>query len=1334
MTPAMWPWALGAVVAAALVIVIFLIVLLKKASKVTQFVDAPEPEAPPKEEEEEPKEIELAGGVRSVFRRASRLLRRVGKDGEDIPLYLLIGNEGSRDAEMLARAGLEMPFGKPADERLALGRGCGFWFFDHGAVLDVAGEHVIDQRRWRTVLRLLQRMRPHRPLDGVIITLSCGELLGAVGDDNARTDVVANAAKLYRRLSEAQQQLGLRLPAYVLLTDGERLKGFGSFCGGLTSAARQEIVGWSSPYSADTAYRGEWVTEAVNALAKRLDELQMEMFTDGTKEPDLLLRFPRAVRSLAEPLRAATDALLKSSAYQESLFLRGIYLSGWTSAEGGADGMTAFVGDLLGRKIFAETGLATPTARTAFATNRAVRIAQIAAAVSFLFFGSGLFFAWRKFERQNEMLTRFLSGTAANMEASSRVAHDAIADATLQSWASDLLDGMGTISFRRYGSLFVPSSWFSPFEDQLTDAITESFNRIILESIRLQMEEKARALYTAPSMQLVTATQAGTVTESAGALVPGQQRMLPLEQMPEFVSLQRYVDEMTTLEAQAQVFNNVRNRGDLKGLGGVVAYALGKQLPERFYQKADLYRRALERSTYKPYDAGAVASQATWHAEELTAELYRAMYERNAFAARLEQLSSMLQQASWQWPVAGEADRFTELRARFKDVETQLAGPELVWAFRPVFSLGAAYDTTLAKMDRSLFFGPAVTKKAREAGFAGWAQFRRNLAAVQSPLTGTLLSTRNGEAEMRLSSDSVLLQSALDTFLSQGFVASAPVPGHIRTTLPASTRQAWDPALVEQAAGVAHAYDRFKEKTLERFPAELRLSIDQVSRERANAQMVDLLSQGQRFESLPPAAATEDDLRAGVAAFSATLPAVSDAMDGFARLGFNDSRRDLAAAESAEALRLLHIADALLEVDQPYRPRQGSFSWWDGNGAPSPAAWGVRDAADVAAYLDTTRTRVSSISRNYAQPLLAWFAKAGTSNAEVKQLAPKWQSILDDLRDYDAKKPGNSLALLEDYAGAQMGKIATTDCGAATLPASVRPTRGYFNLALQNLSKQLSSRCYLIAGKDAAARYTELARYFNQRLAGRYPFAEAAPRAGEPEADPEDLRAFYKMYDASQGVIRSMPGDGVAPAFLSARQFMSDMGSVRSFFAPFLDARKAETAPSFDLETTFRVLREREVDGSEIIGWSLSVGDDTVTNRDKKKKLRWMPGQPLRLSLRWAADSPRIPVLPSATRGAVVHDRSVVFEYTNRWSLLTALADHLAATDELPSYADVEPVTLAFAVYTQPADGGTPAPKPSQVFARVAVLAPGTTQTLDVPRFPSHAPRLEGPILAEDTP
>ncbi len=343
---------------------------------------------------------------------------------------------------------------------------------------------------------------------------------------------------------------------------------------------------------------------------------------------------------------------------------------------------------------------------------------------------------------------------------------------------------------------------------------------------------------------------------------------------------------------------------------------------------------------------------------------------------------------------------------------------------------------------------------------------------------------------------------------------------------------------------------------------------------------------------------------------------------------------------------------------------------------------------------------------------------------DVRDLALKWQSILDDLREYEAKKPGNSVATLEDFVTARMPKVSASDCSAAALPPGAGRRHTYFDATLDGLSRQLSQRCLALAAVEATARYESISRYFNQRLADRYPFADA-PKGGTPEADPADIRAFYRLVESGRAVIEATASDGDAAAsFAAARRFIGQAVTARAFFAPFLDAQKPELMPSYDVEATFRVLRQKEVGGDEIIVWSFGVGDESVSNHDTKTKLRWTPGKPVRFVLRWAAQSPRIPVAARAA-AASVRDRSVEYQYTNRWSLLSALADHAVPAELLAAYADSEPVTLGFDVFTRPVSGGSQESIPAQVFLRLAVLAPGTTQSVDVPKFPTRAPRIE---------
>ncbi len=1367
---AIWPYALAAVILLALGILVLLLLLLRRSAKASKFADAPPQEEPPAGEPEEPmgdapesgpesgpkSGKTVAGGtsalaLRLAFARAGRRFDRAAAgDRHRVPFFLLLGGDGCRDADLLADAGLELPFGPPAESGTDLGRGRGFWFLDRGVVLDLAGDPVLaadgrssDEGTWRSAIHLLQKLRPKRPVDGVILALSCRELIEARRSEAARLELAERAGHIYRKLWQMQSRLGFRVTVYLLLTGAERLPGFTGFCAALPSRLRDEMLGWSSPYGVEVAFRSAMVEEAFSTLCGRLDDVQMEVFAEEPEGAEPVFLLPEALRGLQGPVRTVLDQLLKPSAYHETLALRGLYVCG-RETEGNAaapsgagdlpDGprRTFFVRDLLDDKAFREAGLATPSAARMQARSRAVRIARAAVIAAAVVYGGGLAWAQRSLGHQSATLSDILGETVDHLRQMRQVRHEDLADSDLRSWTLHLLNGMSQIDFTHFGSVFVPSSWFNSFQSSLEACLSRSFEEVILQALRAELEEDvARLMAEADVREIAPVT---TLSGEAWSAEP----LRPIGQVPEFAAFQRYVDKMKELEANGRKFNGLRKARDLSPLGELVLYVFGERLPRSFFAHDKLYREALDRADYRPFDAAGLSAAASLRAEKLAASFFAALYRRNPLAARLESLALSLQVAAVQRPVAGDTQRFQELVDRMRELERALSGTEAEWAFRRQFNLGPEFHNLLGTMESSEIFDPASPRRIREAGASGWVSFQRYLAGVGSPLTGPILAVREGRPEMQLSADTLLLQTALKAFLGEGFIASPRGVQRIQVELPAGTRLAWDPVLLDQAAAVTTAYERFRGKGLDVLPEDLRPALDAVAQDRTRSQAVDLISRAQRLEPVPPTVSqslTEDELRAGIAAFQAASRPVGDLASALGRVRLDGPRADLSAAMTSEAFRLLRMADRLLQAEEPYRPRLGGFSWWDGAAPPSPAAWGANEPAEVGLYLDSTRARIDLLSRTYAQPLLAWLSRgaldggiAGAGQApEVRTLAAKWQAILDDLQDYEAKKPGNPVAALEDYVVNRMPAVEPRACQSAIAPAVARTGRSLFAASLSDLSRQLASRCQSLAGTRALDLYEETARYFNQRLAGRYPFSGELPGPTVAEAEPEDVRAFFRLYDRSLGVIRSVPENGgLAVSLSGARRFYADMARVRTFFAPFLDAEKPQPAPSFDVEAAFRILREREVGANQIIGWILEVGGDRITDRDPDPpKLRWTPGEPVRLTLRWAADGPRIPVLAPPRPGAVVRDRSVVYEYTNRWSLLTAVAEHRASLRDLPSYADRLPVTLALTVHTRPA---VPVPDrpaddlPAQVFLRMTLLAPGTTVALDPPAFPDHAP------------
>lgn len=1323
------PWALIAVIPVALVVIIVMVILLRRSSQSSQFADAQEEDG---EQAEAPVEEDVPAGlsISSAFRRARKLLRRAS-DGEpyEIPFIILAGAEGSRPADLLGSASIDMPFGDPTEAETSLAMGRGFWFFDRGVVLDIAGEHVLkangkasDERGWQEIVRRLERFRPKRPVDGMVVTFSAAELLDAAGSELRRADVAARTARIYRKVVDLQSRLGFRIPIYVLVTGCESLTGFHALCRSVRPSSREEMLGWSSPYSVDTSYRAAWVDEAMKTLTSRLDDLQMEIFADGTAGggADDLFRLPRAFRNLGPSIRVALDQLFKSSAYHGSLMLRGIYFCGRENGNMLGGEQTAFVKQLFEQKIFQEHGVAAPTTRTRMARDRSVRIAQVATACVALFCGGGLAWASYQLNKENRILEPILQATTSYLVEK----HERVSDEKLKLWAMSLLDNMSAIDFGSYGSVFVPSSWFDPRGRRVEKAMATAFSKVILESLRLELGERVQLLRDHAHDRFVNLAVAQGTSP------------LSIDAVPEYVQLRRYVGDMTTLEAKAQQLNRLCSSrgGTLDDLSDVISYLWGERLSSQYKARNEMYDRALLDASCMRFEPKMYAPDAQAAASELSHDAFNRLFEESPFQARVAKLSASLQPGGWPSGTNGAA-AFAGLSTQMQELDRDLADPQIEWAFHEDLSLGPNFQRLLAEMARSEFFGPELVGRIRAEGGQWLGHYQRSLATMDSPMTGPILTIADGRARRQLSPGTMLLKTALESFLGQGFVNQQRFDRQIQTHLLAGQRMGWDPALLEQATAVYQAYERFQSKTLSVFPPEMRGSIDQVARDNAGRQMVTLIAEGQTFDVVPPSvsATLEDDVRAGLARFQSEVGPVSESLDALTKVKAMDGRRDLAAAMSSEAYRLLTDVDRLLHDDEPYRPRHRGFDWWDGNGSPSPAAWDMRDGADVPVYLETTRNRVTILARNYAAPLINWFVKAGmTDRGDSRGLVTAWQGIIDDLRDYDAKKPGSSLAALEDYVTVSMAKVTPANCNAASLPNGYRPNRRYFSVRLQELSRQLGERCQQISVRDAGARYAELARYFNARLAGRYPFADAPPARGEREADPEAVKGFYDLFDQSQAVIRAVPTAAISdPAFAPARAFVAEMAAVRPLFAPYLDSQKPNAAPALDVEASFRVLRDHEIDGDQIIGWTVTVGDQSVSNRDNKKKLHWVPGRPVRIALRWASDSPRIPVLSQTERGASLQDRTLTYEYTNQWSLLTALEQHTATSE--PAFKDAEPVTLAFRVQTQPVGSTKPLDDSARVFMRLSLLAPDSAKPLELPKFPSVAPPM-GAQVAEGEP
>lgn len=1394
------PLALLVIGVLAILVLIYLVLLLLRtgsSAETSEAYDEPPPPPPDEADAEEANEAvevarpELLRGLERSFRRARKQLDSniAGPQPRySLPWYLVMGGVGSHRPDLFRRSGLSLPFGPPDADAMAL-EGAAWWFFDGGVMLDVTGEWVLDrsgassdEKGWRHLLDQFQKHRPKKPLDGIVLALKGGDLLAAARDGaEGLNRLEQQAAHVYRKLWQLQKQLELRFPIYILITDCQDIPGFHSVCLELPEALGDEIFGWSSPYTVDTAYRESWVGEAFGSLTRRLTHVQTEIFATRPEiaDPDGVFLFPDAMGQLEEPLRVYLSQLFKPSAYHESILFRGLYFSGtdelpFHRREQSQRPRTYFVRQLLEQKIFPEAALCRPTAEALVGRNRRVRIAQIALIVLALFLGAGVWMTWQTRHHSRLIFDRELEEIAADLNSIRSGRFDAEQS---RSHTIELSEGMAAIDTDHFATFFFPVSWFSRFDDRLKDALTVAFEEIIFESIHLEIGRRARELaqydpyrreFGAPDRESETrgwdeetnpfeTGLGGAPDSSAYTLARVCSEVVPLADLPEFRALDTYLEDLAGLEHTLDILHRLpTSNRQLRDLGEVIGYVFEISLDEDFYQNSQLYEVALRKAIGKNQGQSQKAlrtrllppefdQQARDQIKNLTSSVQRELFSRNALIRSLDDLASSLDRLA-----GGDYDFST--RQPFRQVvdamlctEDVLSHPQLDWIFRPRPDIGPELDALIETVRDSSILNPPpppgdtspdFPSQLREEFDNGWRLLRRALVESRSEVVGRHLEnerdldTGQRVPLRRLSGDASTLQLALQEFIGQSFMGADEVR-HLRSIRPGD-RLIWDTLLLERAVELEAPYERFRSRNLPYFPEELRTSLERVARNQMSQRILTLVARAQRFEPLPQRSSpllVEPEVQAEIAGYQAASEYLHRLLGLFDRLNLRQDYNELAEILADQGVRLLRQVETMRQDERLYQPLGGGFDWWRGDRPPNLPAFQVQDPDELEVYLERQRNRIQHLAVDYSAPLITSLAKVGIENdAEHRTLYRGWEAILAELKAYESKSPGNSVSALEEMIRGQMAELGLADCGAIRASGGSAGTPRDFFLDRRNrMGQQLYDRCQKLAFDRAVACYDKSATLFNARLARRFPFTNELPGKFDNEVDPEDLRTFFAGFGAYADYFSEVPVALRNDQTEAVSTFVDQMRGVRDFFAPYLKAEGDPLPPPiFDFDVEFRTNRCSEVGGDQIIDWQLEVGGTTIGHRDAEHVGRWQLGVPVRLRLRWARDALRLPAVTAPKRGIWIRDDQVTFEYDHDWSLLGLMIGQRAEESDFKAECPGLPNTLELTVPTRPFDkpadtaSGELDPldvRETRVFVRLTPLEPESSDPLTLPEL-----------------
>ena len=352
-----------------------------------------------------------------------------------------------------------------------------------------------------------------------------------------------------------------------------------------------------------------------------------------------------------------------------------------------------------------------------------------------------------------------------------------------------------------------------------------------------------------------------------------------------------------------------------------------------------------------------------------------------------------------------------------------------------------------------------------------------------------------------------------------------------------------------------------------------------------------------------------------------------------------------------DALKKLQALDETLSGSELYAAKGRSFAFWQGEKSPTLGAFGLSDASALQPYLTQQVALAEQLSKQ-ADAVLS-LLDPGALNSNQAQ---RWQALSRDLERFKLKNPNSSLLALEQFLTAMAGDVDARNCQErlqGKVPSG-RPT-DFFAERYAQLATSLSLRCNELRSKEQLAQWSMFSNDFNQKLAGRAPFAAPGWVAQSPAAELDEIASLLRSYErarpAIQALLQTQKG---MPSDSAVQRFVDQFDRSRSFLAPLVPAE--ENMPvGYDVAVEFRANQGAENQGNQVIDWTLEIGRQRLGLRDAPKPLRWEPGQPITLTLRLAKDGQVSPLTDPSQPALSVDGKTVTLRFTDAWSLFNLI-------------------------------------------------------------------------------
>ena len=1153
------------------------------------------------------------------------------------PWILMIGEAQAGKSSFLASIPAKHNSQPDSRSQQLKATACEWKILETGVFIDPEGKFCTakadteEQKTWLKILQELDDLRPERPIDGLVITLSAKTLLS--GTVEQRREIANN---INQQLAQIQDQFEFQFPVYVNVSQVDKILGFGAFWATQASYQLNQMFGWSAPANTMSQSPKEWVSTAFCNVLSRLNFLQIDAAAAHAHihDADNFFLFPRHFQVLEAPLAETLELIFKASPWRDGCNFRGLYFTGNVKAGGdqksGVCEEVNFIEDLSCNKILKEIHLARPTKQGIWSRNALIRNIQKLGIATFASMMILLAIASVQLNRQVGVLV-----TSINLLQEIKTTPETGEVCTSKVQVNELLEQVAQINTNSY-YFAIPISWFDRHTAKRSakTLAESSLQRVVMPAMSCQLELKARAL----NMQkAVVIDKDALISESFSATKKG---------------LYDYIDEVDALEANIaryrylisdQTINQVART--FKEFSAFYEYVYETPLPESIQADRGALRVALSEVVLKDNLQLPTGMRPRFitQIEQNTQKL------RQQFALEVDAGTSLLNALNAeQEPILDNTRHFTWwlnwvqtswLGSTVKnnpcdDIRQQLSEKTHPLVLKHQYPQSLRHVTQ--SFDTETCYRPSM-----------------NTLMAMKLAPYNLLFTEQ-KAGLQMNPDLLPEITGLTDLATQTYMKR----NNTRAFACAPVIHRWQDNEVALALSYANEYQKFADKHTIKAnqisannitPLYTRLARTQLQAAMNDAMreaQTELGSEGSGRTAVQLAASSlaDQELANRSKEFKAIVPNVSAVIERYQQLSFK-STTEVNECVRRFATDQLGQINSLSYLSRLYEPALST---------QSGKMYVFGSEANTKDYLKRQLDR-TKILTDYAQPFVDILQKTSATNdaqLPTEQTAAYWNNTINEVNRYQQFHETNGqVAILENLFLSQLMSLSLDNCKQNLAAKPEEYSHEFFSIRRKQIDEDSRQACDQQKGLLAMQNYRTWSSRFNRELADHFPFADSSA----PDVALPVVKAFFEDYEQQRVALRLSVQNLKGTHWNAVRSFLTDLDQASAFFTASLG--NGNSKPSLQIIAQFKALPARSIKAEETVNWALSSGLSNSSFPNFEKTLDWPFGQSVGLHITWASGSKWLPY-SSAQAPSVQVDRQIAsIVKSGDWALLHLIED-----------------------------------------------------------------------------